>query len=68
MQHLPGNFLGKIWANLIRFGKNQNLASPKTLDLLWLCCEVFIIQVFEGGGRRYYVINFCLCLILRLLS
>jgi len=27
----------KIWANLIRFGKIQNLASLKTLDLLWLC-------------------------------
>jgi len=23
----------KIWENLIRFGQNQNLASPKTLDL-----------------------------------
>jgi len=26
----------KIWANLIRFAQNQNLASPKTLDLLRL--------------------------------
>jgi len=25
-----------IWANLIRFGQNQNLASPKTSDLLRL--------------------------------
>jgi len=24
----------KIWANLIRFGQNQNLASRKTFDLL----------------------------------
>jgi len=23
----------KIWENLIRFGQNQNLESPKTLDL-----------------------------------
>jgi len=22
---------------MIRFGQNQNLASPKTFDLLWLC-------------------------------
>jgi len=27
----------KIWASLIRFGQNQNLAYPKTLDLLQLC-------------------------------
>jgi len=26
----------KIWTNLFRFGQNQNLASPKTLDLLLL--------------------------------
>jgi len=26
----------KIWANLIRFGQNENLASPKTLDILRL--------------------------------
>jgi len=26
----------KIWANLIRFGQNQNLASPKTLNFLRL--------------------------------
>jgi len=26
----------KIWANLIGFGQNQNLASPKTLDFLRL--------------------------------
>jgi len=25
------------WANLIRFGQNQNLVSPKTFDLLRLC-------------------------------
>jgi len=41
--HPLGNFFGKIWvkvikiwANLIRFGQNQNLASPKTFDLLRL--------------------------------
>jgi len=28
--------LSKIWTNLIRFGQNQNLASPKTFDLLRL--------------------------------
>jgi len=27
----------KIWANLIRFEQNQNLASRKTLNFLWLC-------------------------------
>jgi len=26
----------KIWENLIIFGQNQNLASPKTFDLLKL--------------------------------
>jgi len=26
----------KVWANLIKFGQNQNLASPKTSDLLRL--------------------------------
>jgi len=26
---------GKIWAKVIRFGHNQNLASPKTFDLLY---------------------------------
>jgi len=26
----------KIWENLIRFGQNQNLAFPKTLDFLRL--------------------------------
>jgi len=29
--------VNKIWANLIRFGQNQSLASPKTLDLLRIC-------------------------------
>jgi len=36
---------GQIWEklrrnlgkSLIRFGQNQNLISPKTFDLLWLC-------------------------------
>jgi len=28
--------IGKIWKNLIRCGQNQNLASPKTFDLLRL--------------------------------
>jgi len=27
---------GEIWAKVIRFGKIQNLASPKTSDLLRL--------------------------------
>jgi len=27
--------LGEIWTNLIKFGQNQNLASAKTLDLLY---------------------------------
>jgi len=26
-----------IWAKLIRFGKNQNLASPNTFNLIYLC-------------------------------
>jgi len=34
-------YLSKIWAGLIRFGQNQNLASPKKFDLLWLCQSVF---------------------------
>jgi len=27
----------KTWANLIKFGQNQNLTSPITFELLWLC-------------------------------
>jgi len=27
----------KIWANLVRFGQNQHLASLKTFDILQLC-------------------------------
>jgi len=27
----------KIWVKVIRFGLNQNLASPKTLNFLRLC-------------------------------
>jgi len=27
---------GKIWANLIGFGQNQNLVAPKTFDFLRL--------------------------------
>jgi len=30
-----GQKMTKVWANLIRFGQNQNLASPKTSDLLY---------------------------------
>jgi len=29
----------KIWAKVIRFGQNQNLASPKAFDLLQLCLK-----------------------------
>jgi len=29
----------KIWENLIRLGQDQNLASPKTFDLLRLCIQ-----------------------------
>jgi len=29
----------KIWENLIRFGQNQNLAFPKTFELLRLCWQ-----------------------------
>jgi len=49
--HPLGNFLGKIWtkvikiwANLIRFGQNQNLASPKSFDLLRLCYLLLMIN------------------------
>jgi len=28
----------KLWENLIRFGQSQNLASPKTFNLLRLWC------------------------------
>jgi len=31
----------EIWADLIRFEQNQNLASPKKFDLLRLCQSVF---------------------------
>jgi len=31
-------------AKLIRFMQNQNLASPKTIDLLWLWKEEFIVH------------------------
>jgi len=31
---------GEIWAKVIRFGQNQNLASPKVFDLLRLCSNV----------------------------
>jgi len=30
--------LGDIWTNLIRLQQNQNLASPKKFEFLWLCC------------------------------
>jgi len=50
---LIGSNLGKIWSkvikictNLIRFGQNQNLASPKTFDHLRLCCTLRIIMLF----------------------
>jgi len=39
-----GRYLGKfepIWADLIRFWQNQNLASSKKFDLLQLCQSVF---------------------------
>jgi len=51
--HPLENFLSKIWqiwtkgieiwTNLIRFGQNQNLASPKTFDLLrlWVIVCIF---------------------------
>jgi len=26
--------IGKIWANLMRYGQNQNLASPKTFGAI----------------------------------
>jgi len=31
----------QIWAKVIRFGQNQNLASQKTFDLLRLCKSYF---------------------------
>jgi len=39
----------KIWANLIRFVQNQNLAPPKTLDLLWLCSQDIIPHVLYSN-------------------
>jgi len=33
--------LSEIWADLIRFGQNQNLTSSKKFDLLQLCQSVF---------------------------
>jgi len=35
--------LGEIWAKVIRFGQNQNLASPKTFYLLRLCFELLVL-------------------------
>jgi len=32
--------LNKIWEKVRRFGQNQDLASPKTFDLLRLCTKV----------------------------
>jgi len=33
----------KIWANLIKFGQNQNLISPRTFDFLRICFRNLII-------------------------
>jgi len=33
--------LGEILADLIRFGQNQNIESPKKFDFLQLCQSVF---------------------------
>jgi len=59
--------LSKIWAkvikivpNLIRFGQNQILASPKTFDLLRLCVNSFF---FKNASQKLLIRrtqNFCL--------
>jgi len=39
----------KIWANLIRFGQSQNLASPKSFNPLRLCikwCNKYSARVY----------------------
>jgi len=45
---------GQIWAKFGQIWANQNLASPKALDLLRLCCEAFIIQVFAQWRGNYF--------------
>jgi len=47
-QKLPKPKLSKIWAKVIRFGQNQNLAFPKTSEFLY------------GYGMLY--INFIICI------
>jgi len=41
--------LGKIWAKMIRFGQNQNLASPKTFDIL---CTLVIRFIWVGPTKH----------------
>jgi len=48
-----------IWANLIKFGQNQNLASPKMFDLRRLCaCHkakqlLIALHVSDLAGTRF---------------
>jgi len=44
-------FLAKIfWSNLVRYGRNQNLASPKAFDLLRLWFH-HLWSPFDFNGR-----------------
>jgi len=51
--HPLANFLGKIWGDLgkiwqiwLKFGQNQNLATPKTFDRLYSYASSYSIQRF----------------------